>query len=176
MPPLPPLPPPDREPSSAMGDLLLGGWTMLADTCGVCGRMPLMRDKRGGRGDYCCQCRAFVQPAAADQPAVQQQEDEEDAAPAPASPVPAAPRVAVAAAVERTAVAAVASPLRPAPTPLSSDAVTILTDARTALLTRLTVATAGVARPGACAADAASHAACVAECARALAAVDAALK
>ena len=174
MPPLPPLPPPDREPSSAMGDLLLGGWTMLADTCGGCGRMPLMRDKRGGRGDYCCECRAFVQPAAADQPAGQQQEKEEDAAPAPASPVPAAPRVVVAA-VERVAAAAPA-PRPYAPMPPSTDAATILTDARAALLTRLTLATAGVARPGACAADAAAHAACVAECARALAAVDAALK
>ena len=60
----PDLPGPDREPSSAMGDLLLKGWTMLGEACPACGgSTPLMRKRGGGANageTYCVKCRAWV--------------------------------------------------------------------------------------------------------------------
>ena len=40
-----------------LGELLLRGWTMLADNCSVC-NCPLMRNPDGKK--YCVQCEAWV--------------------------------------------------------------------------------------------------------------------
>jgi uncharacterized Zn finger protein (UPF0148 family) len=169
------LPPPTRDPSSAMGDLLLAGWTMLADTCPACARMPLMRDKRCGRGDYCCACRAFAGGAGGDEGAGRSGAP----TPAPASPAPAPAPRAVAASADGSpkADAAAFGGWGPAATTgaavsLPGPASAVLHDATTALLTRLSSATATLAGAGADApALAGAHAACIADCARALAAL-----
>lgn len=50
--------------SQQMGERLLGGWTLLANTCTRCERVPMMRDRTGGL--HCVSCDA-ASPAASEE-------------------------------------------------------------------------------------------------------------
>ena len=148
----PDLPGPEREPSAAMGDLLLKGWTMLGEACPACGgTTPLMR-KRGGFGGrggggvnegetYCVKCRAWVR---------YQEEGEEGAAAADSEPESESEEG------EEAAVAAAPPARRPARAPTSAAAAAAsavseaedaaLVDARQALVEALRDATLALRR------------------------------
>lgn len=193
----PDLPGPDREPSAAMGDLLLKGWTMLGEACPACGgTTPLMRKRGGGawannEGEtYCVKCRAWVRyQEEGEEEASEESEGEEEAAAAAAPPArrPAAPTSTSAAAAAPAAAAASSAAA------VSEAEDSALVDARQALVEALRDATlalrqqrrggrgGGEESSGGGGGDnetnscRASAARLVGECARALAAVRAAL-
>ena len=208
----PDLPGADREPSAAMGDLLLKGWTMLGEACPACGgSTPLMR-KRGGSGSnnagetYCVRCRAWVryQEEGEVEEEEEESEEEEEAAAVAAAPA-ATERVPAPAAAAAAASAAPPPPRRPPASASASAAASIseledsaLVDARLALVEALRDATLALRRGGSGSGSGGRHgreegggtgnenssdssscrasaARLVGECARALAAVRAAL-
>lgn len=145
--------------SKLLGEKLLQGWTMLAESCPnpACGGVPLMRE-RGSNRMHCVACNAVYIP--------------ESAAASEPSAV-AAPAVAAAAAT-----AAVEEQPKPKPKPAAASATTTTTagdvqkETAAVLWARIDRARAALAADPAMSSHAAAeHCSAIAECSKALAAL-----
>lgn len=144
----PDLPPSDREPSAAMGDLLLKGWTMLGEACPACGgTTPLMRKRGGGLNEgrtYCVKCRAWVRYQAEGEEEEEEEYEEDEAVPAAGAARAPAAAAAAAAPCPSPASTTSAGPLRrtsAAATAVSEAEDSALVEARQALVEALRDAT-----------------------------------
>ena len=147
----PDLPGADREPSAAMGDLLLKGWTMLGEACPACGgTTPLMRKRGGGVNGgetYCVKCRAWVRyQEEGEEEGEEEFEEEEEEAAAPAAPARARPAAAAAAAAPPAGRPAAVASAASASASVSEAEDSALVDARQALVEALRDATQALRR------------------------------